>query len=668
MKRRASRLYHTLGALRRRHVIRVAGAYAVCAWLTVQAAAIILPPLQVPEWVLTVLVVLALLGLPVVAILTWVYDITPEGVVRTLPRDAEPDQHFPIPRHWNWRWLDYLVIAALLVILAWLWLDRLEEEAPVSRSIAVLPFADLGEDADHSHFSEGLAESLIDSLATVPGLRVMSRTSSFSFRDRPTDARDVAARLGVDAVLEGSVRRAGDHFRVSVRLVDGRQGHSLWSEAYEGSLDDVFEVQDSIARSIAAVLQVRLGAAQTLVGRSTVSRDAYDEYLRGRASLRAEGTPEALQRAITHFQRALRFDADFGLAQAGLCTALWQRQEVALAAGQTEEAVAACEQAGIMADERSETHVALGHLWLGRGELDHARSSFNRALTINPDSAEAHAGFGRLQRLEGEAFVAEQSFRQAISLDPGYWQHYALLADVLADNPARRVEAIRLIEKAIELEPRNPDLHVQLGQLHFQHGDYLRAAVPLAAAIERQATARNYALAGQNYYYGGDFAAAESMYQQAVLLAPQNHHDQAGLAESLRQQGDQAGAAQAALDRAIELARFRLDQAPDDLDARAALMLYLARSGDTEAALQQERALAGQGPLSLAHHRLLAESLAELAMPEAALGHLRQALEMGLPLAQVKNTPVFQPYLDDPRWVVIITSFARQEETSHAQL
>jgi adenylate cyclase len=179
--KRSSRLYRTLGELRRRHVIRVVGAYAVCTWLTLQVVAIIFPALMVPDWVLTVLVVLGLAGLPVVAILTWVYDITPAGVVRTIPADAPPDERFPIPAHWNWRWLDYIVIVALLTILAYMLINRESEDMSPARSIAVLPFSDLSDDGDHSYFSDGLAEALIDSLASVPGLRVMSRTSSFSF-------------------------------------------------------------------------------------------------------------------------------------------------------------------------------------------------------------------------------------------------------------------------------------------------------------------------------------------------------------------------------------------------------------------------------------------------------------------------------------------------------
>ncbi len=303
MAKKSSRLYRTLGELRRRHVIRVVGAYAVCAWLTLQVAAIIFPALMVPDWVLTVLVVLGLAGLPVVAILTWVYDITPAGVVRTIPADAPSDERFPIPAHWNWRWLDYLVIVALLAILAFVLIDREADEIDPGQSIAVLPFSDLSDDGDHSYFSDGLAEALIDSLASVPGLRVISRTSSFSFRDGLTDVRKVASELGVDSVLEGSVRKSAQRVRISARLVDGRRGHSLWSQSYEGDLEDIFEVQDTIARSIAEVMQLEIHGDQRLIDRSTDDSHAYEQYLRGRAKLRSLGTLENIELAIVHFEQ-----------------------------------------------------------------------------------------------------------------------------------------------------------------------------------------------------------------------------------------------------------------------------------------------------------------------------------------------------------------------------
>ena len=637
---RRSRLYQTLGELRRRHVIRVVGAYAVCAWLTVEVASVVLPALMVPDWVLTVLVVLGLVGLPVVAVLTWVYDITPAGVVRTIPADAAPDERFPVPAHWNWRWLDYIVIAALLIILAFLLISRQSDFDDSARSIAVLPFSDLSDDGGNAWFSDGLAEALIDSLASLRGLKVVSRTSSFVFRDRPSDVREVAIELGVDAVLEGSVRKSGHRLRISARLVDGRRGHSLWSQTFDGSMEDIFELQDTIARSVAEVMKVQLLGDQPLIIRPTDVSDAYEEYLRGRASLRSEGTVENIRRAIAHFEQALALDSRFSLAQAGLCTAMWQHYEATHGVDLVEASLAACRQAQLFGDQRTETHVAMGNLKRGRGELEQARAAFMRALMIDPDNGDAHAGIARVYQAAGDLKAAEEAVRRAIELDPAYWRNYSILGAIQASG-GQLNEAIASTEKAIALEPSSPRLYSNLGAYHFLKGSYQEAADAFRASIERTPTAMAYANAGTNYFYLPDYDQAEKMFLEAVTLSPTDFRLHGYLADAMRMQNRPEDEIQGRLYKAIEYARQRLEVNPDDHECRASLALYLARADQPELARAELDLGSAAVNLSMDAHWALAETYLVLGESERAIDHVLEASNKGLPLFLLMRNPAF---------------------------
>ncbi len=649
MAKKSSRLYRTLGELRRRHVIRVVGAYAVCAWLTLQVAAIIFPALMVPDWVLTVLVVLGLAGLPVVAILTWVYDITPAGVVRTIPADAPSDERFPIPAHWNWRWLDYLVIVALLAILAFVLIDREADEIDPGQSIAVLPFSDLSDDGDHSYFSDGLAEALIDSLASVPGLRVISRTSSFSFRDGLTDVRKVASELGVDSVLEGSVRKSAQRVRISARLVDGRRGHSLWSQSYEGDLEDIFEVQDTIARSIAEVMQLEIHGDQRLIDRSTDDSHAYEQYLRGRAKLRSLGTLENIELAIVHFEQALELDPHFALAHAGLCTAMWQRYDITQDSDIVEPSLEVCRQAELFGDRRTETHVAMGNLHRRLGALEQARAAFMRALLIDPDNGEAYAGMAPVHFAAGDLDAAEDAVRRAMGLDPAYWRNYSILGAIQASG-GDLSEAIVSIEKAIALEPGSPRAYWNLGAFLFLKGNYQEAAEAFRSSIERGPSASAYANAGTNYFYIAEYDRAVEMFREAAALSPSDFRMHGYLADALRMANGSDEEIESRLYKAIDLARSRLEVNPGAYEDRATLALYLARTDQIEQAQAELERMSSAAHLSENAHWALGETYLALGDKDQAIEHVMVASEKGLPLFLLTRNPAFEPLHDHPRF------------------
>jgi adenylate cyclase len=286
---------HLLSELRRRRVPRVVGAYAVAAWVAVEVYTTIQPILwEQYEWTNRLVVMLALLGFPVVFALAWIFDITPQGVVRTAPSvghpagagsDAEPARRVLSARAAGFFGLGILVAIVGLAAYAGMHeLPRATEGAPGAvpiGSIAVLPFVDMSAARDQEFFSDGVTEELMSRLSQVPELRVAARTSSFAFKGRNEDVREIGRRLGVQAVLEGSVRRDGEQLRVTTKLIDVATGYQVWAGSFEGDATDVFALQDRIAGAMVDALQQRFARRRKAGRRGTLSVRAYELYLLG---------------------------------------------------------------------------------------------------------------------------------------------------------------------------------------------------------------------------------------------------------------------------------------------------------------------------------------------------------------------------------------------------
>lgn len=653
------RLQRALHELRRRHVIRVVGAYIFCVWVVLQGASIVFPPLLVPGWVLTVLVILAIGGLPTIAILTWVYDITPAGLVRTpsVPADT------PDPPPLNWRAVDLVIILALLITLTFVLVNPDNEpEISPGISIAVLPFADLSPDSENGYFCDGLSEALIDSLARLKGLRVISRTSSFAFRNESADIRSLAAKLGADSILEGSVRMDHNNVRVSARLVDGRLGHNLWSETYSGTLDNVFLLQENIARAIAEVLQIELLSDQNLVEVATSDEDAYDHYLRGRASLRREGTLKNVIDAIEHFEQAMQLDRHFALAQAGLCTALWQQYELTRDVDLVPTALVACQRAELINDQRAETYVAMGHIHLGTGESERALTAFNRAAQLDPDHSAPQLGLAMVMEVIGHSEKAEVFYRRAIDRDPGYWRNYSALGAFLAGT-GRLDEAIATTRTAISLQPDSPRLYSNLGGFLLFSGDHAAAAEAFRESIARHPTAPAFSNAGTALYFDQEYEQAEQMFIRAVELGPADFRLHAHLADAILMQPGRTEEANGHYRRAIELARRQLDVNPTDHDTRALLTTFLARTGEPELAAFEIELLQRESQLSREAHWSLGEALVMLHNTTDALQHFDQARALGLPDFYLKNSQTLQSMIDNPDFQPLMAAIFEQHES-----
>jgi len=646
-----SLLDRTLGQLRRRHVIRVLGGYAVTVWVILQVADIVLPAMGAPEWVMTALLGAALAGAPLAAVLAWVYDLTPAGVVRTPDSDGSA-----IPIAAGSRAVDYVIIAALLVILAFVLLRPSDSGSAgkLGTSIAVLPFTDLTADESGRYFGDGVAETVMDQLARIDGLRLSARTSSFSFRGTSLDAASVARQLGVETLLEGSVRRDGNQLRISARLIDGARGTEVWSNSFNGTLDQAFALQDQVAGAVARVMELQRTPG-ALAGLDTGDAEAYDRYLRGRAELRARTGITGIEAAINHFLGALDLDADFGLASAGLCRARWTLYEIKRTEELADSAIEICETTQARYPELVESRIAIASLLLGTGDPAGAEQTIRKVLADRPNNAEAQLTLGLALRDQGQLDAAQVQIRRAIALDPAFWNYRSNLGIVLlmAGELDPAIEALR---SAIGLNPGTPLPYNTLGGAYFMRGDFLLAADAFEKSLELEPTPVAYSNAGTNYFFAREFQRAEAMFRRAVELAPEDFRYSGFLAWAIRGQPDRLAEAEPFHRNAISAATRRLVINPHDGEARAALAVHLAALDLDTAANGAIDSLAEYGALNVNALAMIGFAHYYLDQYDQAVRVFRMALDGGLPFFALELDPRLGEAWENPEFRTLIES------------
>src|SRR2546426_1223633 len=378
------------GELKRRNVYKVAVAYAVAGWALSQGIEQVFPVFDIPNWAIRLMVLLIIIGLPIALVLAWMFQITPQGIKRTETADAMPEATQKKKHVWI-----YIVVIGAAISIGLFFLGRYSArnvsgvaELP-AKSIAVLPFVDMSQAKDQEYFCDGISEEILDALARVEGLRVVARTSSFSFKGKNADVGEIAQKLNVQNVLEGSLRREGNRVRISAQLVNARDGFHIWSDTFERELQGVFAVQDEITRAIVDALKVRLAAAPP--PRAPQNTEAYDLYLQG-LYFSNKSTEEALRKALGLFQRALDKDPTFGRAWTGIAKAwYWLADAYVKPLEAYPKGIEAASKA-VALDERD----AEAHCYLGEAkrvlDWDFAadEAELKRALQLDPNSAFAH--------------------------------------------------------------------------------------------------------------------------------------------------------------------------------------------------------------------------------------------------------------------------------------
>ena len=423
--------------LRRRNVVKVAVAYAIVGWLLVEVASVVLPTFKAPEWIMQVFTFLVIVGFPLALILAWAFELTPEGIKRE--KDVDRSQSIT---HVTGRNIDYIIIAALSVALVFFafthdWGGEEVQDADITadKSIAVLPFVNMSDDPGNEYFSDGIAEELLNVLIKVEGLRVVSRTSSFAFKGKDISIPDIARKLNVDHVLEGSVRKAGNTVRVTAQLIDVRTDSHLWSGTYDRELEDIFAIQDEISGQIVQALKIALGAsdqeAMAHARKPTENLEAYELYLKGRYFWQRRGE-DNIRHAIDLFEQATAIDPQFARAWSSLAAAHMTMPVYSDAsfAEQHPLAVSAAQKALMLDDTLAETYAVLGDLAHFNKKWAEAEAYFLHAITSEPRNSTAHLWYGEHLTSLGRIRDGLEETLIAYQLDPLHGATNNVLAQI----------------------------------------------------------------------------------------------------------------------------------------------------------------------------------------------------------------------------------------------
>jgi adenylate cyclase len=532
--------------LTRRNVYKVAIAYIVGGWALSQGIAQVFPVFDVPNSAIRAIVLLIILGFPVAVVFAWFFEITPEGIKRTEVADAAGEQS----RGKTWI---YVVVIGGFVSIGLFFLGRYTAGKTSatpndisSKSIAVLPFENLSDDKNTAYFSDGITEEILNALAQIPGLKVAARRSAFQFKGNDLDLRKIGQTLGVANILEGSLQKAGDQVRINVQLVDVRDGLQAWSEKYDRKLDNVFAVEDEIAKAIASQLRVQLtgGAGQPLVVDSTNNPQAHELYLRGLTLLAARGP--ALREASELFQQAVKLDASYAQAWGALAIT-----ELLLPTYGLDSFDAA----------------------IPRGE-----SAAQRALSIDANTASAHIAVGIANTMRGHWPEADQALRRALALAPGDAEAVNQYAQFLS-AVGQLKPALHEIERAQQLDPLSPIIGViHAGVLAgLRRDDAAEAQIKSVLAAHPEFAAAHYWGAAQ-FIERKMYRDAEARLRSSATLNGRNGDAKALLVRGMADPAQRAAAVNS------------LETSPDNVDIRQDPILYaffLVSLGERDRALDQ---------------------------------------------------------------------------------
>jgi TolB-like protein/Flp pilus assembly protein TadD len=513
-----------LSELKRRNVYKVAVAYVVVAWLLIQAASILFPTFDAPPWAMKVLVAVLMLCFPVALILSWAFEITPEGI----KRESEIDSKTSVTRKTGRKIIGLTIAGA--IVAAGLFAFQLLRPSSVSRleggasfdklrtssampndianglalhgesstgarpsvpakSIAVLPFDNLSRDPDNAYFCEGVQDEILTRLAKVADLKVISRTSTQQFKSAPKNIPEIAKKLGVMHILEGSVQKAGGQVRVNVQLINAMTDAHLWADTFDRNLTDIFAVESEIAKAIAEVLQAKLtGSEKTAMSnRPTENPEAYELYLKGRFFWNKR-TATDLRKSIEFFNKAIEKDPSYAVAYAGEAQAwsLLSAYNAASPADSYPQAEAFARKALALDANCAEALVALGSVKARyQFDLPGALEDYERAIQLSPNDSTAHHWIG------GDSFAATG-------------QHSREVAE---------------LKRALELDPLSLIINTNLGVAYTRAGRLDEAVAQLRTAVQMDDSFypahREYALALE---LQGKIPEAISQYEKAAAL------------------------------------------------------------------------------------------------------------------------------------------------------
>ena len=408
--------------LKRRNVIKSTIAYIVVAWVLLQVISTVLPSFEAPSWVFKSLTFVIAIGFPLWIIFSWVYEVTPEGLKKT----AKVSEENSITEVTNKR-LNIIIIIMLIVAIGVSFVNEpiskltskniVNTDLIVDKSIAVLPFVNMSGDIEQEYFADGLSEELINVFTKLPELRVIGRTSSFAFKGKNEDLRKIGKSLGVEYLLEGSVRKSENKIRITAQLIKSKDGSHLWSETFDRNLDDIFEIQDEISSSVADALSLRLSNNNSLLKNKIISTEAYNYFLRGKyyyeTNLNADSTNEALK----WFKEAINSDPSFSLAWTYLSMCYWRKT-----VSTKQDTFIEAKKAALKALELDPTSgiaaVNVAEILDNEYDFHGALEKINLALNLDPKNPYVLRNVGRFYTILGRKHEGITYCKSALKNDP----------------------------------------------------------------------------------------------------------------------------------------------------------------------------------------------------------------------------------------------------------
>ena len=479
--------------LKRRNVYKVAIAYIVAGWALSQGIAQVFPVFDVPNWIIRLIVLFIIIGLPVALVLAWMFELTPQGIKRTETADAMPEATRKKKRAWI-----YVVVIGGLFSIGLFFLGRYtavnkttaaSSNDVSNKSIAVLPFGNLSRDPDNEYFAAGIQDEIITRLAQISDLKVISCTSTQRYKGSSENLRQIASELGVTNILEGSVQKANDEVHVNVQLLNALTDSHLWADTFDRKLTDVFGVESEIAKTIADTLRAKLTGreAATLSARPTENSAAHELYLKGRFFWNKRDTND-LQKALGYFEQAAKEDPNYALAWSGTADVY-----------------------------------ALLPLFGGADPADaypKAKEAANKAIALDPNLAEPHADLGLIASLFDFDFaLSMREFEKSIALNPNYATAHHWFGDSVLQCIGDFNRAIAEMKRALELDPLSVVFSVDLGVAYYFDGRYQEGIAQTRKALDLDPNAYYpYYNLGELLEESGDFPGAISEYKKSVAL------------------------------------------------------------------------------------------------------------------------------------------------------
>lgn len=467
-----------ISELRRRNVFRMAALYAVASWLIMQVADVLIALAGLPDWSGRVLLMVLACGFPLALVLSWFYELSPEGV--SLEKDAESTT---IATKDSGRRIDFIAISILCAALFFFAADKWWPRGPIEQSIAVLPFANLSDSTEQEYFSDGISEELLGVLARIPDIRVISRTSAFSYKGKQMRLTDIAGELNVAHVLDGSVRISGDRVRIMAQLIDARSDTQLWADTFDRKFRDIFAIQDEIATAVVAELEVQLIGPKPRVPET--DPEAYVLYLQA-LYLSRQLTVESLQQSNELLQQFMSMDSDYAPA--------W--------------------------DILANNYVFLAGYGLVPFEEGFrlANEAIDNAIAIDPGLAHAHALRGRIARgVDNDLAAAARHYKRALEIDATH-DDVIRGAAVLLLSLGRIDMAMAFNKFAVEQDPVNPIGYSNLGMgyMYAERWDDAIAACRKALSLAPNHISAHYCV-GEALLFRGDAKQASESFEQESL-------------------------------------------------------------------------------------------------------------------------------------------------------